>query len=242
MHAPVPQRAVPHAPLPTFTLRRGRVSASQADALERLWPVHGVDVDGTPLDLAALFGRRAPVVLEVGPGMGEATAQAAAAEPGRDVLAVDVHTPGHGNLLKLAEAGGLTNVRVADGDARVLLRDMLAPGVLDEVRVWFPDPWPKARHAKRRLLTQEFLALVASRLRPGGLLHVATDWQPYADQVAEALRAVPGLELVSTERPPSRPTTRFERQGHAAGRASRDLVACATPASGDAPSSAPPGS
>jgi len=242
VRAPVPQRAVPHAPLATFTLRRGRVSASQADALERLWPAYGVDVDGTPLELDALFGRRAAVVLEIGSGMGEATAQAAAADPGRDVLAVDVHTPGHGNLLKLAEAAGLANVRVADGDARVLLRDMLGPGVLEEVRVWFPDPWPKARHAKRRLLTADFLALVASRLRPGGLLHVATDWQPYAAQVAAALAAAPELELVSTERPPSRPTTRFERQGRAAGRASFDLLARATPASGGAPSSARPGS
>ena len=242
MRAPVPQRSVAHAPLATFQLRRGRVSTSQADALDRLWPTWGLDVDGTPLDLAALFGRSAPVVLEVGSGMGEATAQAAAADPDRDVLAVDVHTPGHGNLLKLAEAAGLSNVRVADGDARVLLADMLAPGVLDEVRVWFPDPWPKARHAKRRLLTPAFLDLVASRLRPGGLLHVATDWRPYADQVAAALAAAPGWEAVGTQRPASRPPTRCERQGAAAGRASYDLLARTSPASGGAPSPAPPGS
>ena len=242
MRTPVPQRAVPHAPLATFQLRRGRVSASQADALERLWPAYGLDVDGAPLDLAALFGRSAPVVLEVGSGMGEATAQAAAADPDRDLLAVDVHTPGHGNLLKLAEAAGLSHVRVADGDARVLLADMLGPGVLDEVRVWFPDPWPKARHAKRRLLTPAFLALVASRLRPGGLLHVATDWQPYAAQVAAGLAEAPHLEVESTQRPASRPLTRFERQGQAAGRAAWDLLARATPASGAAPSPAPPGS
>ena len=221
---PVPQRVVPHAPLQTFRLRRGRVTTRQADALERLWPRWGVDVDGTPLDLPALFGRRAPVVLEIGPGMGEATTAAAAADPGRDLLAVDVHTPGHGTLLRRLEQEGLAHVRVADGDARVLLRDMLAPASLDEVRVWFPDPWPKARHAKRRLVGPDLLRLVAARLRPGGRLHVATDWAPYAEQVAAALAASP-LRLVSRERPAARPVTRFERQGLAAGRTAHDLVA-----------------
>ncbi len=221
---PVPQRVLAHAPLQTFRLRRGRVSPTQADALDRLWARWGVDVDGTPLDLPALFGRTAPVVLEVGAGMGEATAAAAAADLARDLLAVDVHTPGHGTLLRRLEEAGLSHVRVADGDARVLLGDMLAPGSLDEVRIWFPDPWPKARHAKRRLVQPAFLALVASRLRPGGTLHVVTDWAPYAAQVADALSASP-LRLVSRERPASRPTTRFEQQGLAAGRRAHDLVA-----------------
>ena len=239
MRQPVPQRLTPHAPVPTFRLRRGRVTGTQADALERLWPRWGLDVDGAPMDLPVLFGRTAPVVLDVGSGMGEATAEAAAAEPHRDVLAVDVHTPGHGNLLKLADARGLSNVRVADGDARVLLADMLAPRSLDEVRVWFPDPWPKARHAKRRLLTPGFLALVASRLRPGGVLHVVTDWEPYATQVAAQLAAAPDLEVVSTERSASRPMTRFERQALAAGRRSHDLLATA---SGGGPWSARRGS
>ena len=222
--APVPQRVVPHAPLQTFRLRRGRVTAMQAEALDRLWPRWGVDVDGAPLDLPALFGRIAPVVLEVGPGMGEATVAAAAADPARDLLAVDVHTPGHGALLRRLEEAGLEHVRVADGDARVLLQDMLAPGSLDEVRVWFPDPWPKARHAKRRLVQPAFLDLVATRLRRGGTLHVATDWAPYAAQVVGALAASP-LRLVSRERPPGRPPTRFEQQGLAAGRGAHDLVA-----------------
>ncbi len=225
MRQPVPQRVVPHAPLQTFKLRRGRVSATQADALARLWPRWGIDVDGRPLDLAALFGPDVPVVLDVGSGMGEATAAAAAADPGRGLLAVDVHTPGHGNLLRLAESRGLANVRVADGDARVLLTGMLGPGSLDEVRIWFPDPWPKARHAKRRLVSPAFLRLVASRLRPGGLLHVATDWAPYAGQVAAALEACPDLEVAATARPTARPVTRFERQGRAAGRPAHDLLA-----------------
>ena len=222
---PVPQPVLPHGPHRTFQLRRGRVRAGQADALARLWPHWGVDVDGRPLDLPALFGRRAPAVLEIGPGMGEATAACAALQPDRDLLAVDVHTPGHGNLLRLAESAGLTNLRVADGDVRVLLERMLAPAVLDEVRVWFPDPWPKARHAKRRLLTPAFLALVASRLRVGGTLHLATDWAPYAEEVATALEASPELVVTSRERPPERPVTRFERQGRAAGRVAHDLLA-----------------
>lgn len=223
--APLPQRVLPGGLPQTFTLRRGRVSAVQRDALHRLWPALGVRVDGAPLDLPALFGRAAPVVLEVGFGMGEATAEAAARDPDRDLLAVDVHTPGLGNLLGLVERAGLANVRVADGDVRVLLAAMLPAGSLAEVCVWFPDPWPKTRHAKRRLLGADFLALVASRLRPGGLLHVATDWWPYAEQVAGHLAALTDLRLASRERPASRPTTRFERQGLAAGRVAHDLVA-----------------
>ena len=139
-------------PVRSYKRRASRVTAGQRTALDRLWPALGVAVDGSPLDLAALFGRSAPVVLEIGFGMGEATAAMAAAEPGHDVLAVDVHTPGQGNLLRLVEQAGLTNVRVADGDARQLLTDMLAPACLAGVRLFFPDPWPKSRHVKRRLV------------------------------------------------------------------------------------------
>ena len=140
-----------------------------------------------------MFGRTAPVVLEIGFGMGEATAAMAAAQPGLDVLAVDVHTPGHGNLLKLVEAAELTNVRVVSGDARVLLGSMLGPASLHEVRVFFPDPWPKAKHVKRRLVTTSFADLVADRLVDGGRLHVATDMAAYAEQVAEVLGGAPRL-------------------------------------------------
>lgn len=206
----------------SFALRRGRVTAAQADALARLWPVWGVEVDGRPLDLPALFGRVAPVVLEVGSGMGEATALAAAADPGRDVLACELHTPGIGALLRRAEDAGLTNVRVADGDAVLVLREMVGTGALDEVRVLFPDPWPKTRHAKRRLVDDAFVALVASRLRPGGLLHVATDASAYARAVEQVLDRCPDLVRVD---PPARPRTRFEGRGTAAGRAVDDLAA-----------------
>jgi len=198
------------------------VTPGQTDALARLWSQLGVEVDGAPLDLPGVFGRHAPVVLEVGFGMGEATAEMAAAQLDHDVLAVDVHTPGHGNLLRLVEHERLTNVRVASGDARVLLAEMLPSASLAAVRVFFPDPWPKARHAKRRLVTPDFAALVADRLAPGGLLHVATDIEAYAAEARAVLTAAPGLEPAD---PPWRATTRFERRGAREGRPSHDLAA-----------------
>jgi tRNA (guanine-N7-)-methyltransferase len=213
----------PARPVRTFKLRRGRVTLSQAAALERLWPTHGLVVDGTPLDPVALFGRRAPLVLEIGFGMGEATALMAAATPDHDLLAVDVHTPGVGSLLRLIDAEALTNVRVAEGDALVLLADMLAPASLAEVRVFFPDPWPKTRHAKRRLVTPAFADVVADRLEPGGRLHVATDWPEYAEQVRGVLSGHAAFTL-ETEAP-WRPRTRFEQQGIDAGRAPHDVSA-----------------
>lgn len=211
-----------HAPVRTFKMRR-RVTTGQADALTRLLPAYGVD-DSRPLDAEQVFGRRAPLVLEIGSGMGEATAAMAAADPGRDVLAVEVHTPGLGNLLRLVEDAGLTNVRVLEADAREVLRDVLPEACLDEVRVFFPDPWPKARHVKRRLVTCDFASLTASRLRAGGLLHVATDWASYAAQALQVLQEHPAYEVVSHERG-ARPVTRFEQRGLDAGRRSYDLVA-----------------
>ena len=161
---------------------------------KRLWPQWGLDIDGQRvLDLAELFDGL-PVVLEIGFGMGEATAQMAAADPGTGILAVDVHTPGQGNLLALADRDGLTNVRVANGDAIILLREMLPPDSLDGLRVYFPDPWPKARHHKRRLIQPEFLDLAAHRgCSPARVVHCATDWEPYAEQMLEVLSAAPAL-------------------------------------------------
>jgi tRNA (guanine-N7-)-methyltransferase len=208
----------------SYRHRRGRMGASTTAALERLRDAI-VDVDGTPLDVDAAFGRTAPLVVEIGSGMGETTAAMAASDPERNLLAVDVHLQGLGRLLRRAEELGLTNVRVADGDAVVLLRDMLGPDSVDELRVFFPDPWPKSRHAKRRLVQQGFLDLVASRLRAGGVLHVATDWVPYADQVRELLHGHPSYDVVHEgPRPPQRPVTRFEQQGLNAGRTSYDVV------------------
>lgn len=213
----------------SFQPRRSRVTAGQAAALRRLWPRWGFDVDGQRvLDLDALLDGR-PVVLEIGFGMGEATARMAADDPETGILAVDVHTPGQGNLLALAERAGLGNVRVANGDAIILLRTMLRPASLAGLRVYFPDPWPKKRHHKRRLIQPEFVTLAASRLTPGALLHCATDWEPYAEQMLDVLTAHPGFENTQVdggfaERPAFRPLTRFEQQGIGKGHLVRDLL------------------
>lgn len=214
----------PDRSIRTYRHRRGRLGAASSAALDRGRDLL-VPLDGRPLDPVALFGRAAPLVVEVGCGMGEAAAAMAAADPGRNLLAVDVHLAGLGRLLRRIEENGLTNVRVAEGDAIELLDHLLPAGSLAEVRVFFPDPWPKSRHAKRRLLQRPFVDLVADRLQPGGRLHVATDWAPYVEQVRDLLRAHPLFELVHEgPRPANRPLTRFERRGLAAGRPSYDLV------------------
>ncbi|GGY04403.1 tRNA (guanosine(46)-N7)-methyltransferase TrmB [Streptomyces hiroshimensis] len=215
----------------SFQPRRSRVTTGQGEALRRLWPKWGLDIDGlSKLDLGELFGDpELPVVLEIGFGMGEATAEMAAADPGTGILACDVHTPGQGNLLGLAERNGLNNVRVANGDAIILLREMLTPDSLAGLRVYFPDPWPKKRHHKRRLIQPEFLELAATRLAPGALLHCATDWEPYAEQMLEVLSAAPDFENTQADggfapRPEFRPLTRFEGQGLDKGHVVHDLL------------------
>ena len=213
----------------TYKLRTGRVTQGQAEARSRLWPAFGVELSDERLDLRRLFGRQAPVVLEIGFGMGEATAEMAYAQPERDVIAVDVHPPGQGALLRLIGERGLSNVRVAEGDALDLLRDMLGPQSLSEVRVFFPDPWPKHRHEKRRLVGPDFLALVAGRLEAGGLLHVATDWPPYAEQVRRVVADAADFDLDLDI--PWRARTRFEQQGVAAGRPALDVAARRRPLS-----------
>ncbi|RKN60726.1 tRNA (guanosine(46)-N7)-methyltransferase TrmB [Streptomyces klenkii] len=215
----------------SFQPRRSRVTTGQGEALRRLWPKWGLDIDGlSKLDLGELFGDpELPVVLEIGFGMGEATAKMAAADLGTGILACDVHTPGQGNLLGLAERNGLDNVRVANGDAIILLREMLVPDSLAGLRVYFPDPWPKKRHHKRRLIQPEFLALAATRMAPGALLHCATDWEPYAEQMLEVLSAAPDFENTQSDggfapRPDFRPLTRFEGQGLDKGHVVHDLL------------------
>jgi tRNA (guanine-N7-)-methyltransferase len=213
-----------HRAIRTFHPRRGRMSSRHADAHAALWPVFGLHVadgDRTPLDLTGLFDREAPVVLEIGFGMGDATAAAAAADPGRGYLAVEVHTPGIGNLLALVGEQGLTNVRVAHGDAMELVH-RIAPGALDAVHIFFPDPWPKARHHKRRLISPGNVALLRERLRLGGLVHCATDWPDYAAAMIETLDADPGLACDGEDRD-TRPETKFERRGRDAGRPITDL-------------------
>ncbi|MEV1289784.1 tRNA (guanosine(46)-N7)-methyltransferase TrmB [Micromonospora sp. NPDC049679] len=206
------------------------MSARHVDALDHLWPVYGLlipEQPGTLLDPAALFGRRAPLVLEIGSGMGDTTAEMAAADPGRDYLAVEVHTPGIANLLTLIEEQGLTNVRVGSGDAMDLVRGMLPADSLDAVHVFFPDPWPKSKHHKRRLIQPAHVALLRSRLTPGATLHCATDWAEYAEAMLATLSADPGLVNTAdgfAPRPTHRPVTKFERRGVRAHRSIYDLV------------------
>lgn len=211
----------------SFVLRQGRISAAQQRAHDALLPVYGLPYRPGLIDLDAAFGRRAPKILEIGFGMGETTARIAAAHPENDYLGVEVHTPGVGSLLRQVEAGALRNVRVIQHDAVEVVRDMIPEGSLAGVHVFFPDPWPKKRHHKRRLLQPAFVHALAHRLAPGGDLHVATDWKDYADQVLEVLQAEPLLANTArgfSARPEYRPLTKFESRGLKLGHAVWDLV------------------
>ena len=211
-------------------MRAGRMTAGQSRALEDLWPRFGVDYSATPLDLPALFGRDAPRTLEIGFGNGEHLARLAAAHPERDYLGIEVHRPGVGHVLMLAEAAGLTNLRVSDHDAVEVLHQQIPPATLDEVLVLFPDPWHKKRHHKRRLIQPPFIELLATRLRPGGVLRLATDWEEYALQMLEVLRAAPALFVNLSPsgdwmpRPEERAPTRFEKRGARLGHGVWDLA------------------
>jgi len=208
-------------------LRQGRISNAQRSACAELLPVYGVAFSPERVDLDKVFGRAAPKILEIGFGMGETTAEIAQQHPECDYLGVEVHTPGVGSLLARIARLGLANVRIVQHDAVEVLQHMIAPGVLDGILVFFPDPWPKKRHHKRRLIQPPFAALLASRMKPGALLHACTDWEDYARQMLEVLAAEP--ELVNTasgyaDRPQTRPQTKFERRGLALGHRVWDLV------------------
>lgn len=211
----------------SFVLRAGRVSVAQQRAIDTLQPRYGIPYVARPLDLAQAFGRTAPVILEIGFGMGDSTAVIARAHPGIDYLALEVHTPGVGNLLKLIDSENLKNVRIMQHDAVEVLRDMIADGTLDGVHIFFPDPWHKARHNKRRLIQAPFVAQLAQKLKPGGYIHAATDWQDYAEQVLRVLSEEPLLENTAADyapRPDYRPLTKFEQRGLRLGHGVWDLV------------------
>lgn len=208
-------------------LRQGRVSQAQRRAVDDLLPRFGIPYAPIPLDFDAAFGRNAPRVLEIGFGMGETTAEIAAANPQVDYVGIEVHTPGVGGLLRLIEAQRLGNVRIIQHDAMEVVQNMILPASLAGVHVFFPDPWPKKRHHKRRLIQPAFAALLASRLQPGGYLHAATDWEEYATQMLAVLSAEPLLENTAASfapRPSYRPQTRFESRGLRLGHAVRDVV------------------
>jgi tRNA (guanine-N7-)-methyltransferase len=219
--------AAPHRPIRSYVLRQGRFSPAQQRAYEELMPRFGVPYRGQSLDFTALFGRSAPVVAEIGFGMGETTARIAAGNPQLDYLAIEVHTPGVGSLLKHLQEQALTNVRVVQHDAVEVLREMVPADSLAGIHVFFPDPWPKKRHHKRRLIQPELAALAASRLARGGYLHVATDWQEYAEYVLAVLSATPGMRNTApgfAPRPATRPETKFERRGLKLGHGVWDVV------------------
>jgi len=219
--------AVTHPPIRSYVLRQGRFSPAQQRAYAELMPRFGVEYARKPLDFRELFGRLAPCVVEIGSGMGETTARIASENPATDYLAIEVHAPGVGSLLRQVGEQGLTNLRIVVHDAVEVLRDMVAPGALAGIHVFFPDPWPKKRHHKRRLVQPEFAALAASRLAPGGYLHVATDWQEYADHVLAVLSATPGLANTAAAfapRPATRPETKFERRGLKLGHGVWDII------------------
>ena len=214
-------------PIRSFVLRAGRMGPGQARALAELGPRFIVPYAPAPLDFAALFGREAPRILEIGFGMGDATASVAQAMPDTDFIGVEVHAPGVGALLKRIGETGLTNVRVIQHDAVDVLEHMIGAGSLAAVHIFFPDPWHKARHHKRRLIQPGFVRLVASRLAAGGTLHCATDWEPYAAQMLDVLSAEPALQNTAAayaQRPAHRPMTRFENRGLGLGHGVRDLV------------------
>ena len=211
----------------SYVLRQGRTSPAQMRAVETLLPRFGIQYRSGILDLDHAFGRAAPKVLEIGFGMGETTAAIAKSRPDTDFLGVEVHTPGVGALLRLIDDYQLSNMRIVQHDAVAVVRDMIAPGSLDGIHVFFPDPWPKKRHHKRRLVQPAFVALLASRLRNDGYMHMATDWEEYAQQMLEVLSAEPSLVNTSASyapRPDYRPETKFERRGLKLGHGVWDLV------------------
>lgn len=218
-------------PVRSYVVRGGRLTAAQAKALDELWPRYGIDTeaDGETLDLDSVFGRRAPVVLEIGFGDGEATWRMAKANPDQDFLGVEVHRPGVGRLLMSIERHKLTNLRVACEDAVAFLENRIANGSLAGVRIFFPDPWPKKRHHKRRIVQAGFLELLAARMQTGGILHLATDWEPYAEHMIETLSQSDAFlnlapEGEYCERPEWRPKTKYELRGKRMGHRVFDLV------------------
>jgi len=220
--APSPRRGIR-----SFVIRGGRATAAQQRALDELWPAFGIDETGT-LDLTRIFGRTNPRMLEIGFGAGEALFAFAQNHPDIDCLGIEVHRPGVGHLLLGAHAAGLKNLRVMDRDAVVVLRDQLAPASIDIAHIFFPDPWHKKRHHKRRLIQPEFVDLLARVIAPDGVLRLATDWQHYAEHMREVLDASTHFTNVAGEdgympRTKLRPLTKFERRGHRLGHGVWDL-------------------
>ena len=215
-------------PIRSFVKRQGRMTQGQSRALAELLPDYGVDQLEGLFDYQAMFQRQAPTVLEIGFGMGQSLVAQAEAYPQNNYLGIEVHLPGVGSLLNSMQEKGLTNLRVSGEDAVVVLREHIAPDSLDGIQIFFPDPWHKKRHHKRRLIQPDFVTELAKRLKPDGFLHLATDWENYAEQMLEVLSEEQLLENTSqtndyVPRPESRPLTKFEQRGHRLGHGVWDL-------------------
>jgi len=216
------QATIRHRSVRSFVLRNGRITVAQQRAMTELWPRYGLDFSPGPLHPSALFGRTSPCTLEIGFGNGEHLIARALAEPERDFIGIEVHRSGVGQLLLAIQQTGVANLRILCHDAIEVMGQQLAPACIDQVQLLFPDPWPKTRHHKRRIVQPEFLALVAGVLRHGGELHMATDVSQYAHHMREVMAASPRFEPLDDARE-SRAPTRFERRGLRFGHAITDL-------------------
>ena len=213
----------------SFVRREGRLTKGQERALQELWPVMGVEFRDEMLDLTALFGREAPVVLEIGFGMGKSLVEMAAAAPEKNFIGIEVHRPGVGACLTSAQEAGITNLRLFCHDAVEVLGQMIPDQSIDTLQLFFPDPWHKSRHHKRRIVQPAFVQMLRPKLKIGGVFHMATDWENYAEHMLEVMQAAPGFANTSdfgdyVPRPDSRPLTKFERRGHRLGHGVWDLV------------------
>jgi tRNA (guanine-N7-)-methyltransferase len=229
MIAPMHEASLKSRSIRSYVIRAGRMTTAQRRALADYWPRYGVDFQPAPLDLDQLFGRTAPRSVEVGFGNGEHLLERALAQPERDFLGLEVHPPGVGHLLLATAEAGASNVRIIAHDAVEVLQSQISLQSLDEVQLLFPDPWPKKRHHKRRLVQPQFVALVATRLRAGGRFHLATDWEPYAEEMLTVLGACELLANCSTgggysDAVVARSATRFERRGARLGHRVRELL------------------
>lgn len=212
----------------SFVLRQGRLTSGQETALEKMWPLYGIDVSNQVLDFNTIFGREAPVTLEIGFGNGDSLATMAKNAPERNFVGVEVHRPGVGHLLHLIEAYELKNLRIIRDDAVEIIKNNISENSLDGVQLFFPDPWHKKKHHKRRIVQTDFVSLLATRLKPQGVFHMATDWQAYAEHMAEVMETHPAFSSMAdspySEKPTYRPETKFERRGLDRGHGVWDLL------------------
>ncbi|MDG1814262.1 MAG: tRNA (guanosine(46)-N7)-methyltransferase TrmB [Porticoccaceae bacterium] len=213
----------------SYVVRAGRMTDGQRNAFENSWSTYGLKLADGAIDADTVFGRSGPKVLEIGFGMGDSLLQMAAAEPATDFIGIEVHPPGVGTIMNIAQSEGISNLRVYLADANDVLEECFPPQSIDRLQLYFPDPWHKKKHNKRRIVQPQFVQLVREKLRPGGVLHMATDWQHYAEQMLETLDEAEGFENIAgigeySPRPDYRPMTKFEKRGERLGHGVWDLI------------------